>query len=396
MRIFSLFFFILALLVSQSSFASDASSVGLRTCRNTVEERRNVRLVRIGRRAICSPKSAVSTSSRTSSVSSSSSQSISHSSSSSRALIRPLDPIADKTIRSQFLLLGETGPVIGAVKIFIEAEPLDVTSISVNLSAESHSVQHFLVYDDQSRLLGRALYDPSTSSNKKYTLFLTPGSLTVEKRADLSVYVRPVLGSKDGSGVSNEPVSISNIVVKGNGVWSSQQYTKASTETFQTFVTARSTITKIENTLPASAPLVTGAGMRIGSFTFTGRKSDASAHIDITTLRFQVGITGDLVLTNVKLRSDGVSDPFSCTNSNVEILCSGIPDILGSIADQPRTLTLFGDVSGGDPVHASLQVSLNQTGTPVNPGSVSWSDGTNTFHWLGFDAPAVVGTRYSY
>jgi hypothetical protein len=336
-------------------------------------------------------------SSASSSLSSSTSSSSSRMSSmSSSVSVRPLDPIADKTIRSQFLLLGETGPVIGAVKIFIEAEPLDVTSISVNLSTESRSVQHLVVYDDQSRLLGKALYDPSTGSNKKYTLFLTPGSLTIEKRTDLAVYVRPVLASKDGSGVSNEPVSISNIVVIGNGVWSSQKYTKASTETFQNFVTSRSTITKIENALQASAPLVTGAGMRIGSFTFTGRKTDASAHIDITALRFQVGITGDLTLTNVKLRSDGVTDPFSCTSSSVEILCSGIPDMLGSIADEPRTLTLYGDISGGDPVHASLQVSLNQTGSPSNAGSVTWSDGTNSFSWLGFDAPAVVGTRYSY
>lgn len=304
--------------------------------------------------------------------------------------------MTDTKIRSQFLLLGETGPVIGAVKIFIEAEPLDVTSISVNLTAESHSVQHLLIYDDQSRLLGKALYDPSGSSNKKYTLFLIPGSLMIEKRTDLAIYVRPVLASKDSSGVSNEPVSISNIVVKGNGVWSSQQYTKASTETFQTFVTARSMITKIENVLPASAPLVTGAGMRIGSFTFTGRKSDASAHIDITSLRFQVGITGDLVLTNVKLRSEGMNDPFSCTSSTIEILCSGIPDLLGSLTDQPRTLTLYGDISTTDAPHASLQISLNQTGTPLNAGSVTWSDGSNSFSWLGFDAPAVVGTRYSY
>lgn len=210
------------------------------------------------------------------------------------------------------------------------------------------------------------------------------------------MYVRPVLASKDGSGVSNEPVSISNIVVIGNGVWSSQKYTKASTETFQNFVTARSTITKIENALSSNSALVTGAGQRIGSFTFTGRKTDASAHIDVTSLRFQVGITGDVVLTNVKLHSDGVSDPFSCTSSSAEILCSGIPDMLGSIADQPRTLTLYGDISGGDPVHASLQVSLNQTGTPLNAGSVTWSDGSNSFSWLGFDAPAVVGTNYKY
>ena len=169
-------------------------------------------------------------SSSLSSVSSSSSSRVSSSSSSSSSFPnRVLDPLTDSVVRSQFILLGETSPMIGAAKFFIEEEPLDVTAISVNLVSDVATVQSLLVYDDDRRYLGRATLNTATSStNRNYRLEIPIGMFTLGKREDRSVYFRAQLASKDAGGIGQQSVQISNVTVQGNGGWSNRAYTKQS------------------------------------------------------------------------------------------------------------------------------------------------------------------------
>ncbi len=328
-----------------------------------------------------------SSSSRSSSQSSSFSSSVSN---------RPLDPLPDTSIRSQFLLLGETGPIVAAANIFIDAEPLDVTTIGINVNVESSTIQGFLVYDENRRYLGKATLDPTVSTNRRYNLRLSPGTLMVDKRSSVSVYIRPALLMKDLGGLSNQILQVGNIVIEGNGMWSSEKYTKATSQTFETFVTARSTITSITNSLGATEPLVIGTNQRIGSFRFEGRKTDPLAKIDVTSLLFNVGTTGGVTLSNVRLMADGMSDRFSCTPATGTVSCTGIPRTFGSLTDGPRTFTLYGDIAATDSVSASLQLSLNTPGSVTEVGSVTWSDGTTTFSWVGLVGPLAAGTAYRY
>jgi hypothetical protein len=304
----------------------------------------------------------------------------------------------DTTIRSQFLLLGETGPVLGAAKIFIEEEPLDLTAISVNITTEVPSVQSLLVYDDDKRYLGRATLNTASSTNRNYRLPLAQGALQVGKREERKVYFRAQLSPFISGGQAGHTVQISNVVVEGNGVWSSRKYTKptSSSESFPAFVTARSTITKVKNTLDPSGALVTGSNQLLASFVFEGRKSDSSAHIDLTNLVFQIGQTGNISLQNVRLRTQGLSEGHGCTVTSSLVTCSAIPDILGSLTDAPRVVQLYGDIIPSGDLHASLQLTLNETGDPGNAGAVTWSDGSTSFSWVGIDGPVASGTNWKY
>ncbi len=304
----------------------------------------------------------------------------------------------DTTIRSQFLLLGETGPVLGAAKIFIEEEPLDLTALSVNITAQVPSVQSLLVYDDDKRYLGRATLNTASSTNCNYRLTLAPGTFEVGKREERRVYFRAQLSEFQSGGQAGHVVQISNVTAEGNGVWSSRKYTKAtsSSEGFPQFVTSRSTITKVKNALEPTGPLVTGSNQLLAAFTFEGRKSDASAHIDLTNLTFQVGQTGNITLQNVRLKTQGLPDGISCTVSAFTVVCSSIPDLLGSLTDAPRTIQLYGDIIPSGDLHASLQLTLNETGDPGNAGAVTWSDGSTSFSWVGLDGPVAAGTNWKY
>lgn len=320
----------------------------------------------------------------------------SHSSVSSSSLSK--DSRTDTEIRSQFLLLGEVGPILGAASIFLEQEPLQVTSISINLTQQVTTVDAFLVYDDQRRFLGTALLDPSMSTNRTYKLTLASDTFTVAQRDESTIYVRSRLTQKDNGGQSNQLTQISSVTVKGNGVWSNQQYTKVSSETsrFPAFVTARSMITSVKRLGEATSSLVTGVQRNLGAFEFTGRKSDASAHIDITSLTFDIGQTGGASLTNVSLGSVGINEKFPCTTGVSQIVCSAIPDFYGSLTDAPRQLTVYGDIAASDPLHASLRLTLNSAGDSSTDGAISWSDGSTSFGWVSVPEPVGEGTYFKY
>ncbi len=375
------------------AFSSSASSV--RFCVTRGAERRALRLLKAHRTPLCQPKASVGSSSSVSSSVSSVTSSVSSSAS------LPLDVNADTTIRSQFLLLGETSPILGAGKIFLYEEPLALTSIIINITTEVPAVRSLLVYDDQRHLLGRAPLDPSASTNRSYALQLASNVFTLEKAQERTIYVRADLESRDAGGLGNENVQISSIVVKGNGVWSNHQYVQQTTDaiSYPLFTTARSTVTSVKNAGSANAPLVLGANRTLGSFTFGGRKTDSSAHIDLIDLIFDISQNGGVGITNASLGSNGMTDRFQCTVNASQVTCTLIPDLYGSLTDDPRTLTVYGDVTAVDPLHAGFQLTLNQQGTSVSAGAVSWSDGTNTFHWISLPnsgGPVAGGTYYKY
>lgn len=384
-----------AILGSQAAFAQSANVSGLRVCSSRAQERRALRLIRMHRSPNCQPKSVQSSSLSFMSSSKSSQSSVSSSRSSSASV----DPRTDTEIRSQFLLLGEVGPILGAASIFIEEEPVEITSISVNLTQETPTVGALLVYNDRKEFLGTALLDPSTSTNRTYKVSLPSEKLSVDKREERTIYVRPRLMSRDAGGQSNQTVQISSVVIKANGVWSSQPYTKASSSTsgnFPTFVTARSTITSVKRIGELNAALTSGTQKILGAFEFTGRKTDSSAHIDVTTLVFSIEQTGGVSLANVSLGADGFNEKFACTTSSTTVTCASIPDLYGSLGDQPRRLTLYGDITLSDALHAGLRMTLNAAGSPSSDGSVTWSDGSSNFTWLGLSQPIAQGTYYKY
>ena len=305
----------------------------------------------------------------------------------------------DTSVRSQFLVLGETGPVIGSAKIFLYEEPMDVTTLSVVLTNDvASTVSALLVYDDAGRYLGRATLNAVGSSVRSYRLPLTNGSFIVSKATERGIYVRPDVRSRDGGGLGNLTVQIDTVTFEGNGVWSNQQYVRQSSATnrFPVFVTARSVLTGVFNTGDMNGALVTGTSRTLGTFRFEGRSRDASPRLAIKDLTFTIEQTGGVQLTNVRLTVPGFSDMWPCAAGAGTVTCSALPDTYGSLNDGPRTLQLVGDVSAADPLDASLRLTLNEPGSAVSAGSVTWTDGTSTFMWVPVTTPVSSGTMWRY
>ncbi len=330
--------------------------------------------------------------------SSSSSRSSSSSSSSSSVPSGSTYDAGDTTIRGQFLPLNEISPILGAVNIFIDEEPVNVKIITVTLASDATSVQSLLVYDDDKRLLGRATLDAGAQNNHTYRATLPLGTFQVGKREQRKIYFRGQLSSHEAGGRGAQVVQINNVVIDATGEWSTRRYikTSASTDVFPMFETARGTIVRAINAMQTSAPLITGPNQKLGSFSFIGRTTDSSAELAVTKLVFQIEQTGGISLGNTYLTTPGSSETYPCTIGTGLVTCNGIPASFGSLGSEPRTISVYGDISSSDPQRASFRLTLNQAGNPDEDGSVSWTDGTSTYGWVGTESPVVQGTYFNY
>ncbi len=322
-----------------------------------------------------------------------SSSSVSSSSSSSSIAY---DPDADASTRSNFLLLGTTSHVMAAGKVFLELEPLIVRDIFVTLVTADPGIDAFMVYDEDTKLLGRAYLDSSVSGGRQYRLPLRTETFTIPKETNFSFYVRPVLRPFDTGGQSGNAVEVSSLSVQGDGEWSNRSYTRSTTDNFNDFQTARSVITTIRNADDQNGILISGSHQRIGSFTFGGEASDSRAGLALTDLTFRVEQTGSVSLDNVQLTANNTSDTMVCDSAAGTITCEDISGVFGSLEDEARVITLYADVTvpSAAPI-ASLLLTLNEPGDVSSPGSISWTDGTSSFDWVPFDSPVVRGTFYS-
>ncbi|MEK7563164.1 MAG: hypothetical protein AAB544_02105 [Patescibacteria group bacterium] len=324
------------------------------------------------------------------------SSSFSSRSSSVSSVSGALDPDTDASLRGRFALLGTMSPILGSVKVFNNAEPLMVTSITVTLDTAVTSVDQLLVYDEHARLLGSAQLDSTVGNGRTYTLNLKTRNLVIPQREEYSFYVRAVLKNRTAGGVSAELLVVDSIAVAGNGFWSNRSYNQSLTDDFNTHQIARSVITSVTNVGAMNEPLLSGTDREIGKFRFAGVRGDGSADLRLTELHFTISQTGNVSLSNAEIIADGSSERSSCTISSSTITCP-LSASFGSLASSPRTLTLFADVAIANTGNrASLQVSLNEPGTTTLGGSIEWNDGTTTFDWVGADAPVVRGTYYSY
>lgn len=317
-------------------------------------------------------------------------------SSASTSSVSTLDPDTDVSIRGRIAVLGSTSPVLGSAKAFNNAEPLRINMITIRLDDVVTSVDTLLVYDHDGWLLGSARLDSNVSGGVTYTLNLKTKNIIIPQREDYSFYVRAILKSRTMGGVSAEFLKIDAITLEGNGVWSNRTYTQGLSGTFNTHQIARSVITSVTNAGAVNEPLLSGGDREIGKFRFIGVRGDGGADLRLTQLAFTVSQVGSVTLSDIQLVADGSSDRTSCSMASSTITCA-LADSFGSLASSTRILTLLADVTvSGSSNRASLQVSLNEPGTPSSAGAIQWTDGTTTFDWVGFEGPIVRGTYYSY
>lgn len=296
-----------------------------------------------------------------------------------------------------FLLLGSTSPIVGAARVFPDKEPFNVSAIHIVLMDAVPSVQSFLVYDRESRLLGSAYLDASIDGGFTYVLPIKTSTLILPKREVFQFYVKARLRSHDEGGVSGDSVQIRYLVVKGDGFWSNRSYSQSTSETFGSFETARSMIKHIKRVSPETGVLVSGAGQYLGAFQFEGVTGDPGANIRVTDLTFQINQGGGVEVSNVTLKRLGSGTDVDCTSTSVTVTCSAIPESDGSVRSGSATLQIYGDVLVPSGLaRASLQLLLNEPGSSSSAGAIGWTDGHTTFQWVQFEQPVAPGTVLSY
>ncbi len=340
-----------------------------------------------------SSSSSVSSISSASSMSSSFSlSSVSSASSSSVAY----DPGPDFLQMPSFLRLGTVSSILGAAKIFNNSEPFIVEDVTVVFTGTVPTIDQVRLYATaDGRYLGGASRDSSDPSS--FTLHSSPGLLSVARREDASVYARAISRPFDQGGESGEDIAIDHFFIEGRGDWSNRRYSQSTTETYQTFETARSTFTSIANAGPAEDALVGGVGRTLGQWRLEGVRGDGSADLRVTDIDFSLGVSGGVILSNVTLGADGTTERADCSVAGDTITCASVPEGIGTVSSGTRILTLRGDITiPGSSQSAGLQVALTPAGSVNSAGALTWTDGTTSFSWVPFDGAQLQGTFYIF
>ncbi|HLD07952.1 MAG TPA: hypothetical protein VJB60_02715 [Candidatus Peribacterales bacterium] len=311
---------------------------------------------------------------------------------------RPVPPFPVIQPRSSFLILGETGPVIGSIKLSPELEPVEVRSIEITFQDPVESLQSIEVFDEVGFRLGSATLDLSASSNGDvFTLTLSPqNAYFIDEDDEVVIGLRPRLRDDDSGGESGENVRIEGIEVTAIGQWSSRtaEVTESGPD-FKQHVTALTEIPEIRSTGQTTGTFSVGSKRPVGSFYFAAKDvSDSDAEPRLTDIVFSVSRSNDVSLANAVFRDPLTATEVSCTTTSTFITCSSIPQDVGNI-DNPRELVLYVDVSStGTLANPFLQIEINQPGGPTTAGDITWTDGETTFTWVPFTQPVVRGTSW--
>lgn len=337
-----------------------------------------------------------SSSSRTSSRSSVSSTSSRRSSSAMSSSLGEIgsgqfDPLVDNDVRSSILVLGETSPILAAVRFFSNGEPVAVTEVSVRLTGNVDSVSSVLIYNADGELLGTAT---GGGSAQTFTANIPAQRFYLPYREDRAMYVRARTKTDDQGGRSGEDIEVSSISLEGTGVWSNDDYSTTSSDDFPANETAFGVLTSVTNTGVVNSVLIGGTERLLGQFRFVARAPESTKDVRLLTLVFDIEQAGGITLSNVNVRTEGSSEESDCTVSSGVVTCSSIPTTIGTV-DTERVIRVYGDVTvPGTSGNKSLRLVLNNPGTPSNAGDVTWTDGETTFNWLPFEQPVVRGTLF--
>ncbi len=295
-------------------------------------------------------------------------------------------------MRSNFLLLGEVTPVLGAVDFFAASEPIDVETIRVRFASDPSSIQQVRVYaEEDGRLLGTSFRDGSSD----YEIAVQPGTMILPHRSEMGVYVRALLKPVDGGASGGQIVRIERIELDGSGVWSNSDYTVASSDTFLSFETTPAAMTGFRPaTSLASSVFIEGSDVTLWDYNVHARSTDSDYEVEISSLVFRLATSSNVTLSNVSLEVPGSGASTGCTVSGGLITCENIPASVGTIDDMQR-LRLVADIAysgaAGDPF---VQATLQEAGTPTNAGDITWTDGTTSYDWVHFEEPVARGILY--
>ncbi|MEQ1849643.1 MAG: S-layer homology domain-containing protein [Candidatus Peribacteraceae bacterium] len=333
-------------------------------------------------------------SSSSSEVSSSESSSSSVSSSSSADQILYTFPI-----RSRFLLVGQpSAPIAGGI-ISPFSEETQLVAVQVKVFQETRSLQSMELVTANGTVLATLLRRTTTDiSDYKltYEAFLTGDQiLTLAKATELPVFLRAQVRSKANNGFSEELIHVRQLSVTFRGTETAQTYNVPFTGPFPKHQSTLGRVHNIVRVSPETAPLASGNGTVVSTFTLQSESVDSQA-ISLSQIVFayeSVGVKAQFGNWQLMRTDNGASVACTSNPSTKTISCPNLSSVFGANA-ATTTITLSADVTVEPGATGEwFQVSLPDAGNPETLGSVWWTDAVGTFRWLDGTAPLLSGTR---
>lgn len=273
--------------------------------------------------------------------------------------------------RPQFIELGIESPILasviggGAIEIVPEDKLVSIASINV--------------YNGQGDFLGQAFREQASGH-----YFLHANKILSVPWSNTSIInIRGVSSAGGSISKYGEKVQIYRIYLwQGNSV----VYDEGP---FPAFQTAHVIPTSISNVGPETQELAPEHRAFLASFRFQG-----TGDLRLKNIMFSVEGENAPMPSDIWLSADGMEEAFQCQPEIARIACFDIPELMGTLKNGQRTLTLRGSipfVSG----NATMQLGIKEPGAPGTTGAIRWTDGVTDYDWVPFVAPVVKGTLFS-
>lgn len=338
--------------------------------------------------------SSSSSSSSVSSQSSSTSSSVASSSSSSVAALYTLPST------SHFLLVGKKSDAIADGVVPSADEERTVTSVQVKLFNEVRSIDKLeLTTIDGTVIatLSRRITTDITDYKLTFEAIIQPEQRSLlPANVNVPLVLRAVIRDIANNGFSDELLQVRTFNLTVYGVQSSKTTDISLTGPFPKHQTSFGRIVSVQSTSPTSAPLVAGANITLGSFSFKG-VVDPARTLSLSEILFTFQTTGNVSLSTIQLRNPTNNLTVGCSlNAEAKTMfCPFLSQGLGTFAPD-LTVDLIADIAlPTSATNPTLQVELGSGGTPELLGAVKWTDQSGTFRWVEMTGdPMAYGTLF--
>lgn len=298
---------------------------------------------------------------------------------------------------SHFLLSGRTSDSIadGAVR---SVEAAHLRAAEVTLYQEVTALDYLELVNEQGQVvatLRQRLNNTPADYKQYYEVQLSPEQgYAIPANTDVKLIVRAVIRSPENNGSSERLLQVRSFKVTLVGDSSNTTVSLNILGPYPKHQTAFGRITAIGSTNPVTAPMVSGTGVTLGTFTFAG-EAIAGKSLSVTDLVFSLLRTGSVDLKNIRVNQPGGATSTPCSLGSDGITCSNITPAIGTLPQGTTlSLELHADVTvtGGG---ASLEADLQMGGSPETLGSVWWTDQSGRFKWVESRiSPLARGIRF--
>ncbi len=330
-----------------------------------------------------------------SSVSSSLSSSTSSSSSSNPISLFTLPPV------SHFLVLGSPSDAIAAITLRSSGEISRISSAEVKLFNDISSIDTLeLVRADTGNsvaiLRRRTTTSPADYKQTYEVQFSLDQQPTIPADTDVPLVLRANIRGFDTNGSSDQLLQVRILSVTIHGNTSNQTTNIPALAPFPKHQTAFGRITQVSRLSPATAPISSGTGMLVSSFTVSGSVLPGKT-LAVENMLFSLQRSGPFTVQNWSIGQAGssLSVPCSVSQDGAQLSCAN----LGSIGVLPRSSPLTLEIRANLWVPTgstgnSMEIDLSDAGTPETSGSIQWTDQSGHFKWIEGASPIAKGTKW--